>query len=100
MNILRRKNGNFIYELTMKADLQNQYKLQSELQKADLWETFLRYTIQIDKNSSFDAEVIGIVAQCLITDEKLLKQHKIHDLQKLKMFYIQTADVPTKLVYK
>jgi hypothetical protein len=99
MNILRRKNGNFIYDLVIKSDLSNQYKLQKELQKAGLWETFLRYQIQEGKINSFDAEVIGIVCQCLITDTRLLKEHKIHDLQKLKTFYGQIVENPTKLVF-
>ena len=100
MNILRRKNGNFIYDLVVKADLSNQYKLQSELQKAGLWESFLRYQIQEGKSNGFDAEVIGIVVQCLITDKNLLKEHKITDLQKLKQFWGNTVKSDFKLVDK
>lgn len=87
--IRTRTDGNFLWEIFSKASFSQQAKLKEELTKKKLWDSFQRIQTKATKNNSFDAEIIGICVQCLITDQEIIKRYDIPDLTKLYIFWAE-----------
>lgn len=99
MSIVKAKNGNFLKNIILACEKPTQYKLQTELQKNQLWERFKRTQLVAEKQSQFDAEIIGIVVQVILPEDRIKEMWRLPDLEKLYVIWAEMqADPNFKLV--
>lgn len=93
MTIVRtRTNGNFLFRIFEKSPIELQVKLKGELVKRNLWRSFNDAQTLHTKIKNFDAEIIGLCVQILITDPVILKIWAKSDLEKLFLFWAEISD--------
>ena len=94
MTIVKDTNGNFLKKIVLACEKPTQYKLQTELQKNQLWERFKRTQLVANKESQFDAEIIGIVVQVIIPEERIKEMWRLPDLEKLYVIWAEMQADP------
>lgn len=96
----QRTQGNFLFDIYSNSKLSTQALLKERLNQLtkeqelrdgkaikDNWENFLRTQTAITKKAGFDAEIIGVCVQTLITDVAIMTDGKLTDLKKLYAFW-------------
>lgn len=87
--VRNRTKGNFLWHIYANADKAKQMLFKSKLflssHDETLWNKFNRFQTLEEKVNGFDAEIIGIMVQCFVSDD-IKKRADSTDLEKLKLY--------------
>jgi hypothetical protein len=89
-----RTKGNFIFQIYSNAKESTQLLLKERLLELSEqhWQNFLRTQTNANKTRDFNAEIIGICVQTLITDVLILTNPTLTDLAKLSAFWAEIKE--------
>lgn len=88
--VRKQRIGNFLWTVYTRSLPYQQQMLKDKLlemsggKEDKLWQTFLRNHTSPDKDSGFNAEIIGVMVQIFCEDEIKVK-HQITDVDKLRL---------------
>jgi hypothetical protein len=101
----QRTQGNFLFEIFSNAKESTKVLLKERLNDLtksqkdefgnapkDNWENFQRTQTHVNKKSGYDAEIIGVCVQTLITDVLIQTNGSLTDIQKLYAFWAEIKE--------